>query len=71
MGNVNVDKFFVGGQEEGKKSRGKERTELAVFAIEKRDKGICRMHSGMIPQSSIFDNLIRHMLNAKRYYLYE
>ena len=50
-GNVDVDEFFVGGQEEGKKGRGKERKELVVLAIEKRDRGISRMYGRVIPQA--------------------
>jgi hypothetical protein len=39
-GNVDVDEFFVGGQEEGKKGKSKK---LTVFAIEKRGKGVSRI----------------------------
>jgi hypothetical protein len=49
-GNVDVDEFFVGGAEAGKKGRGKERKQLIVFALEKRDKGISRMYGKVIEQ---------------------
>jgi len=51
-GNVDVDEFFVGGQEEGKKGRGKERKQLVVLAIEKRNKGISRMYGEVIPEAN-------------------
>jgi transposase-like protein len=44
-GNVDVDEFFVGGQEDGKKGRDKEKKKLVVIAIEKRNKGISRMYA--------------------------
>ena len=50
-GNVNVDDFFVGGQEDGKKGRGKERKKLVVIAIEKQGKGISRMYGKVIEQA--------------------
>jgi len=58
-GNVDVDEFFVGGQEEGKrvqsecevKGRGKKRKKLVVFAIEKRDRGISRMYGKVIEKA--------------------
>jgi hypothetical protein len=50
-GKVDVDEFFVGGQEAGKKGRGKERKQLVVLAIEKRDKGISRMYGKVIEQA--------------------
>ena len=50
-GNVDVDEFFVGGQESGKKGRGKERKQLVVIAIEKRGKGISRMYGKVIEQA--------------------
>jgi len=50
-GNVDVDEFFVGGQESGKKGRGRERKQLVVIAIEKRDKGISRMYGKVIEQA--------------------
>jgi hypothetical protein len=50
-GNVDVDEFFVGGQETGKKGRGKERKKLVVLAIEKRGKGISRMYGEVIEQA--------------------
>jgi hypothetical protein len=50
-GNVDVDEFFVGGQEEGKKGREKENKKLVVFAIEKRGKSISRMYGKVIGQA--------------------
>jgi hypothetical protein len=44
-GRVDVDEFFVGGQEAGKKGRGKETKKLVVMAIEKRNRGISRMYA--------------------------
>jgi transposase-like protein len=51
-GNVDVDEFFVGGQETGKKGRGKENKKLVVLAIEKRGKGISRMYGKVIDQAN-------------------
>jgi predicted RNA-binding Zn-ribbon protein involved in translation (DUF1610 family) len=39
-GSVDVDEFFVGGQETGKLGRGKDRKKLVILAIEKRGKVI-------------------------------
>jgi transposase-like protein len=50
-GNVDVDEFFVGGQEEGKKGRGKENKKLTVFAIEKRGKGVSRIYGKVIEKA--------------------
>ena len=50
-GNVDVDEFFVGGQEEGKKGRGKENKKLVVFAIKKRGKGISRVYGKVIEKA--------------------
>jgi hypothetical protein len=50
-GNVDVDEFFVGGLEDGKKGCGKERKELIVLAIEKRGKSISRMYGKVISQA--------------------
>jgi transposase-like protein len=50
-GKVDVDEFFVGGQEEGKKGRGKENKKLVVLAIEKRDRGISRMYGKVIERA--------------------
>ncbi|MDR3189278.1 MAG: IS1595 family transposase, partial [Prevotellaceae bacterium] len=47
-GNVEVDEFFVGGQEEGKKGRGKEDKQLVVVAIEKKGRGVSRMYGKVI-----------------------
>jgi hypothetical protein len=47
-GNVEVDEFFVGGQEEGKKGRSKGDKDLVVWAIEKRDRGVCRIYGKVI-----------------------
>jgi transposase-like protein len=51
-GNVDVDEFFVGGQEEGKKGRGKKHKKLVVLAIEKRDRGISRMYGKVIEKAN-------------------
>jgi hypothetical protein len=50
-GKVDVDEFFVGGQEEGKKGRGKEKKKLVVLAIEKQDRGISRMYGKVIDKA--------------------
>jgi transposase-like protein len=50
-GNVDVDELFVGGQESGKKGRGKEKKKLVVLAIEKRGKGISRMYGKVIDKA--------------------
>jgi hypothetical protein len=47
-GNVDVDEFFVGSQEAGKKRRGKENKQFVVFAIEKRGQGISRIYGKVI-----------------------
>ncbi|MDR0547247.1 MAG: IS1595 family transposase [Dysgonamonadaceae bacterium] len=43
-GKVDVDEFFVGRQEEGKKGHGKANKKLVVLAIEKQKGGIS-LHS--------------------------
>jgi hypothetical protein len=50
-GNVDVDEFFVGGQEDGKKGRGKKNKKLVVLAIEKTGKGISRMYGKEIAKA--------------------
>jgi hypothetical protein len=50
-GNIDIDEFFVGGQEEGKKGRGKGKKKLVVLAIEKRNKGISRMYAKEIKKA--------------------
>jgi transposase-like protein len=55
-GNVDVDEFFVGGQEEGKKGRGKENKQLVVLAIEKCNKGVSRFY-GQVIKSATSKNL--------------
>ena len=45
VGKVDVDEFFVGGQEDGKKGRGKRKKKLVVIAIEKKHRGISRMYA--------------------------
>jgi hypothetical protein len=47
-GNVEVDEFFVGGQEEGKRGRGREDKKPVVLAIEKKERGISRMYGKVI-----------------------
>ena len=66
-GNVDVDEFFVGGQETGKKGRGKERKQLIVLAIEKRNKGISRMYGKVIPQADAENlrNFMREKIDKK------
>jgi len=49
--NVDVDEFFVGGEEDGKKGRGKAKKKLVVLAIEKRDRGISRMYGKEIAKA--------------------
>jgi hypothetical protein len=50
--NVDVDEFFIGGQEEGKKGRGNEKKKLVVLAIEKRGRGISRMYGKEIESAN-------------------
>jgi hypothetical protein len=50
-GCVDVDEFFVGRQESGKKGRGKENKKLVVIAIEKKAKGISRMYGKVIEKA--------------------
>jgi hypothetical protein len=66
-GNVDVDEFFVGGQEEGKKGRGKEAKKLVVIAIEKRSKGISRMYGKVIEQANAenLGNFMRREINLR------
>jgi len=59
-GNINVDEFFVGGQEGGKKGRGKGKKKLVVLAIEKRERGISRMYGKVIEKADA-KNLGRFM----------
>jgi hypothetical protein len=72
-GNVDVDEFFVGGQEDGKNTfkawlRGIHHhvTDLQTYI----DEYSYRFNKNLMT-ASIFDNLIRRMLNAKPYYLYD
>lgn len=48
---VEVDEFFVGGQEEGKKGRGNEKKQLVVIAIEVSKFGIHRSYAKVIPSA--------------------
>jgi hypothetical protein len=50
-GHVEVDEFFVGKQEAGKKGRGKGNKKLVVLAIEKKEKGISRMYGKVIEKA--------------------
>jgi hypothetical protein len=50
-GKIDVDEFFVGGQEKGKKGRGKENKKLVVLAIEKKERGISRMYGKVIEKA--------------------
>ena len=65
-GNVDVDEFFVGGQEAGKKGRGKERKRLVVIAIEKQSKGISRMYGKVIDKADAenLGNFMRSKINS-------
>ncbi len=49
---VEVDEFFVGGQEEGKRGRGNEKKKLVVLAIEVDGYGIHRSYAKVIPNAS-------------------
>jgi len=66
-GNVDVDEFFVGGQEAGKKGRGKENKKLVVFAIEKQSKGISRMYGEVIDKADAenLGNFMRKKIKKK------
>ena len=66
-GNVDVDEFFVGGQEEGKKGRGKKNKKLVVFAIEKRDRGVSRMYGKVIEKADAknLGSFIRMKINPE------
>jgi len=48
-GNVEVDEFFVGGQEKGRKGRGNKKKRLVVLAIKVDKNGIHRSYSKVIP----------------------
>lgn len=51
QGNVEVDEFFVGGQEEGKKGRGKDKKRLVAIAIKVDKKGIHQCYAQVIPSA--------------------
>lgn len=51
-GNVEVDEFVVGQQEEGVKGRKNVNKKLCVIAIEKKGKGVSRMYMKHIPNAS-------------------
>ena len=51
-GNSEVDETVVGGQEEGVIGRKNGRKKLAVFAIERKGKGVSRMYGKVIKHSS-------------------
>lgn len=50
-GTVEVDEFFVGGPEEGKKGRGNEKKHLVVMAIQVDGFGIHRCYAKVIPNA--------------------
>lgn len=51
-GDVEVDEFVVGQQEEGVRGRKNDKKKLVVIAIEKRGKGISRMYAQQIDHAS-------------------
>ena len=63
-GSVDVDEFFVGGQEDGKKGRGKKNKKLVVLAIEKNGKGISRMY-GKETDSKHLGNFMKEKIDAE------
>ncbi len=48
---VEVDEFFIGGQEEGKRGRGNEKKRLVAMAIEVDKFGIHRSYARVIPSA--------------------
>lgn len=52
VGRVEVDEFFVGGPEEGKKGRGAEDKKLVALAIQVDDYGIHRCYAKVIENAS-------------------
>lgn len=65
--NVDVDEFFVGSQEGGKKGRGKDKKKLVVIAIEKRDRGISRIYAKEIERADAknLGNFMKETINTK------
>lgn len=51
-GDIEVDEFFVGGQEKGKKGRGNDKKKLVVLAIKKVQKGIYQSYAQVIPAAN-------------------
>jgi len=51
-GNVEVDEFVVGGQEEGVRGRKNDKKKLVVVAIERKGKGVSRAYAKEITASS-------------------
>lgn len=51
-GEVEVDEFVVGQQEEGTRGRKNKKKKLVVLAIEKKGKGVSRMYARHIPDAS-------------------
>jgi transposase-like protein len=51
-GDVEVDEFVVGQQEEGTRGRGNKRKKLVVLAIERKGKGVSRMYARHIKDGS-------------------
>ena len=51
-GQVQVDEFVVGGQEEGVRGRKNNKKQLIVIAIEKKGRGVSRMYGKVISAST-------------------
>lgn len=51
-GHVEVDEFFVGGQEEGRKGRGNKKKRLVALAIKVDKNGIRQSYAQVIPSAS-------------------
>lgn len=51
-GHVEVDEFFVGGQEKGKKGRGNDKKKLVVLAIKVDQRGIHQSYAQVIPSAN-------------------
>jgi len=51
-GEVHVDEFFIGGQEEKKRGRSKGKKRLVVLALEKLPKGVGRAYARVIGSAS-------------------
>ena len=51
-GQVQVDKFFIGGPEEQKRGRSKVKKRLVVIALEKAKRGVGRAHAQIVEHAS-------------------